>query len=247
MNIEELANYHGKTIDELMGMECTSKQLSALLSISSKPPINFITMYKIPVHRQDFYNTKQYRNIYTFKSLVDKANEVGALLGRPYDHINQEEILSNFELSIKEHHEKLDQLRSTILEKERTLSKLEYSLNVTGRQLQQALNDPLLDEDEILLLAGIRRLKCGVYFLIKDESVVYVGQSINITQRVAEHTKTKDFDTFTYVQCKRENLNQIEALYIQRLKPKYNYNSQGRLVLPMVMARFMDFPEEEKV
>jgi hypothetical protein len=247
MDILELASYHGKTSEEILAMECSIKQLDAILSISNKPPIRFIQLHKIPVYRKELYNSKQYRNIYRVKDLVDKAIEVSAALGIPYEKIHQEEILNKFQLEINAHHEKLAELRLAISDKQKTLSRLEHSINVTGKQLQQTLNDPLLDEDEILLLAGIRRLKCGVYFLIKDESVVYVGQSTNIAQRIANHKATKDFDTFTYIQCKPENLNTIEAMYIDRLKPKYNYNSQGRLVMPIMFTKFIDFPEAERI
>jgi molybdopterin converting factor small subunit len=247
MNINELADYHSISAEDIINMECSTKQLDAMLSISNKPPIRFIQLHKIPVYRKELYNTKQYRNIYRLIDLLNKAEEVGAPIGIPYEKINQEEILTKFQIEINEHHEKLSELRAAISEKQKTLSRLEHSINVTGKQLQQPLNDPLLDEDEILLLAGIRRLKCGIYFLIKDESVVYVGQSINIAQRIANHKTTKDFDTFTYIQCKPENLNTIEAMYIDRLKPKYNYNSQGRLVMPMMFTKFIDFPEAERV
>ena len=37
---------------------------------------------------------------------------------------------------------------------------------------------------------------CGVYFLVKGDRVVYVGQSIHIQMRVREHAKDKDFDSF---------------------------------------------------
>jgi hypothetical protein len=101
------------------------------------------------------------------------------------------------------------------------------------KKLKQSLDQPLLDEDAILLLAGVRRKRCGVYFLIHDDEIVYVGQSINIHQRIGEHEKTKIFTTFTYVECSYEELNKIEARYIDMFKPKYNYNYLGRLVMPM--------------
>jgi hypothetical protein len=233
MSIDEIAAFNGITLEEFLSIECTSGKLAALISIADKPPINFISKFKVPVHRKEFYQGSRYRNIYKMNDLIVMALKFEMVIGKPYDRIVQEQQLDKFEEEIQQSYVKLDELRNAISEKERILSKLEHSIQITGKQLQQALNDPLLDEDEILLLAGIRRLKCGVYFLIKDEQVVYVGQSINITQRIAEHTKTKDFDTFTYVQCKREDLNRIEALYITKLKPKYNYNSLGRLQLPM--------------
>jgi hypothetical protein len=245
--MDELANRLGVTLEELNSMECTIKQLNSMVSFNGKSPLSFIQWQKVKPYRQEFYRGNQYRNVYKLGYLLNLANDISVSIGGPYDSIEKEQLLDKYKTEIELHQEKLISLKEQINTKEITLLKILHSINVSGKQLQQTLNDPLLDEDEILLLAGIRRLKCGVYFLIKDESVVYVGQSINIMNRVAEHNKSKDFDTFTYVQCKRENLNQIEAMYIQRLKPKYNYNSLGRLVLPMSFTHLMEVPVEERV
>jgi hypothetical protein len=244
--MDELAKRLGVTLEELHGMECTIKQINSMTSFNNKSALSFIQFHKVKPSKRDYYRGQQYRNVYSFGKLLKLAAKSQTALGEPYDGIAQENILDNFQTQINERQKQLALLVDQIIDKEITLKRINHSINVSGKQLQQTLNDPLLDEDEILLLAGIRRLKCGIYFLIKDQSVVYVGQSINITQRVAEHTKTKDFDTFTYVQCKRENLNQIEAMYITRLKPKYNYNSLGRLQLPMAFTQFMDVPLEER-
>ena len=52
--------------------------------------------------------------------------------------------------------------------------------------------------DEILRASEPHRTLCGVYFLIKDDVVVYVGQSIDVDSRLATHKrKHVDFDSFT--------------------------------------------------
>jgi len=67
-------------------------------------------------------------------------------------------------------------------------------------------------------------IKCGVYFLKKKSEVVYVGQSINIAQRISDHQreKEKDFDSFDYVECSVDNLNSNETFFIHYYNPKYN-------------------------
>lgn len=64
----------------------------------------------------------------------------------------------------------------------------------------------------------------GIYFLISDGEVVYVGQSIDVLNRIAQH-KAKQivkFDRFTLIECSRDDLNRLERIYIQRLRPRCN-------------------------
>lgn len=69
--------------------------------------------------------------------------------------------------------------------------------------------------------AGYRFL-CGVYFLVKDERVVYVGQSTNIAARISQHVGVKDFDGYAFIQCDADNLDMLESLYIHVLNPPLN-------------------------
>lgn len=64
--------------------------------------------------------------------------------------------------------------------------------------------------------------KCGIYFLIKDSEIVYVGQSIHIHGRVKTHQKDKEFDRVFFVGCTRDELNQLEAKYIRQFEPRLN-------------------------
>lgn len=68
---------------------------------------------------------------------------------------------------------------------------------------------------------------CGIYFLWKDYSVVYVGQSINIYGRVATHIKegSKKFDYACALYCEKEKLDLLESAFIGLLKPKYNWSN----------------------
>lgn len=62
--------------------------------------------------------------------------------------------------------------------------------------------------------------KPGVYFLIKDEMTVYIGQSQNPSSRVYSHTY--DFDEAIIIHCDPEDLNQLEGALIRRYRPKHN-------------------------
>jgi hypothetical protein len=85
-------------------------------------------------------------------------------------------------------------------------------------------NATLLTEEEII--AGKIGLPStsGIYFLIKDNEVVYVGQSIAISTRVRTHMQEncKDFNYYAYIECKQEHLNIMESLYIHSLRPSLN-------------------------
>lgn len=62
----------------------------------------------------------------------------------------------------------------------------------------------------------------GLYFLFHDETVVYVGQSLNVFCRVSRHMENKVFNRFAVLRCKPEELLELESIYISVLKPMYN-------------------------
>ena len=65
----------------------------------------------------------------------------------------------------------------------------------------------------------------GIYFLIKDNEIVYVGKSTNVFSRVTAHTYGKDFDSFNYElypDYSKNELLEIESEYIAKFTPKYN-------------------------
>ena len=65
----------------------------------------------------------------------------------------------------------------------------------------------------------------GIYFLMLDDVVVYVGQAVNMRVRVAAHIGegTKEFDRVAFVPCHPQNLLRYERSYIEKLVPKYNH------------------------
>lgn len=70
----------------------------------------------------------------------------------------------------------------------------------------------------------------GIYFLIKDNKIVYVGQSVNIFKRIKNHKRTKDFDYYNYIllpEVSDNRLNDVEMKYIAAFSPKYNKQIAG--------------------
>ena len=63
---------------------------------------------------------------------------------------------------------------------------------------------------------------CGIYFLFKDDELVYIGQSTCVYQRIETHRGDKDFDRACYFPCPEGELTDIETVLIQGFAPRYN-------------------------
>jgi hypothetical protein len=102
--------------------------------------------------------------------------------------------------------------------------------------------------ESISRLIGLRHIDpahflCpGVYFLCLGDEVVYVGQSINVPDRVMSHLREsrrpagKTFDPLRifYLPVPESELLRVESELIGRLRPKYNgetKRSQERMVV----------------
>ncbi len=62
----------------------------------------------------------------------------------------------------------------------------------------------------------------GIYFLLNDTLLVYIGQSKDILRRIQEHRQDKVFTHYCYFECKESELNALEQKYIKRHNPKLN-------------------------
>ena len=83
----------------------------------------------------------------------------------------------------------------------------------------------LLDKDFIIknkILIKDKEL-CGVYFLIKNDEIVYIGSSINVESRINEHQKERKilFDHYFIIKEKYD-FKTLEIQYILQFIPKYN-------------------------
>ena len=78
--------------------------------------------------------------------------------------------------------------------------------------------------------------RSGIYFLLRDGEVVYVGQAVCLASRIFQHAsrmrvpsapddpndKTIVFDSFATEECPIEMLVELERRYIVELLPEYN-------------------------
>ena len=86
----------------------------------------------------------------------------------------------------------------------------------------------------------------GVYFLCHKVKVVYVGQSVNVLQRVGAHMGVKTFDAVYFIRVPPSDLDFVEGELIRTLKPKYNFDKAGRIVSPSGRRSACD-PHEESL
>lgn len=88
----------------------------------------------------------------------------------------------------------------------------------------------LLDEESILAHARAYSPSTGIYFLISEEKIVYVGQSLNCDARIDAHTKSTEmklFDSYYILGCPVNKLAELEALYIRKFRPVLNIVQSG--------------------
>lgn len=90
----------------------------------------------------------------------------------------------------------------------------------------QVTTEDLLSEDAILAMSlplG-QRAFCGIYFLILDDEIVYVGSSINLLARLSTHLAERKmrFNRISFVICAEADVRKTEYAYIRTLKPLYN-------------------------
>ena len=64
----------------------------------------------------------------------------------------------------------------------------------------------------------------GVYVLFQNDTPVYIGQSVNILQRVSTHKAEKAglFNNVKFFACKKDELNEKEMFLIKLFKPELN-------------------------
>lgn len=63
----------------------------------------------------------------------------------------------------------------------------------------------------------------GVYFLLRNSEVVYVGQAKHIAKRLWQHRQTIEFDSFHFIEIMRRAQRDVaERKYIRAIRPILN-------------------------
>jgi predicted GIY-YIG superfamily endonuclease len=91
------------------------------------------------------------------------------------------------------------------------------------KRVLRSLSEIPFSQQQILDAALPMGTQVGIYFLVKHDEIVYVGQSIDIFRRIGRHkAEGRDFDSFTFIQCEQEKLDYYESLYIGAFVPEQN-------------------------
>ncbi len=87
-----------------------------------------------------------------------------------------------------------------------------------------------------------------VYFLIKNNEVVYVGRSIQGMARIHTH-RNINFNYFNFVYVLEELLRETELRYIIKFTPKYNriFPKSNRYKTPTELGTFFNLTWEEVI
>jgi len=98
-----------------------------------------------------------------------------------------------------------------------------------GQRIANGKYGLLPDHDLLLTANAIAANKArfpysgpAVYFLFQGDDLVYIGKAVNLLRRVAGHFGQKNFDHFSYIVCKREELETLERSAIVKFQPKLN-------------------------
>ena len=129
---------------------------------------------------------------------------------------------------------KRDSLKHTIIYDE-------FSRDFTGRSM--------LLEEEIVARKTNYAIACGIYFLIQDNHIIYIGQSVNVYGRIYTHIKEKQkkFDSYAYVPCADEELDILESLYIHSIAPSSQGRTvQGDLASPLSLKQIVELGKRTK-
>jgi hypothetical protein len=92
-------------------------------------------------------------------------------------------------------------------------------------RVMQAVEKVPFTKEELLGRAFPADLRCGIYFLIEGDDIVYVGQSTDVFNRLSRHRRDgKEFDSFNIIPCPEESLDELESTYIDAFAPWLNHS-----------------------
>jgi len=96
-------------------------------------------------------------------------------------------------------------------------------VNYLPTRFRAAVEKANYSVDEILLCQYPASSISGVYFLIRENKIKYVGQTVNLFHRLGQHKRAeKRFDAFSFIPCEPEHLNELEQIYRDLLMPDEN-------------------------
>jgi len=192
-------------------------QNSKLYSIGGKPASSFIAMCshnKNPVRsmqreKKGYGYVKLYRPL----DVIAKAKAMCLEVGPPYEAVVR--------MDIESLEAQRDALQQKVVALEKTLME-SWATEELQRLAELCGLKELFSERDIVLAAKPFVRQCGIYFLVNNSKVVYVGQSVHASARIISHVQNKKFDKVTFIPCKQAHLDVLESLYIHHFRPPLN-------------------------
>lgn len=72
---------------------------------------------------------------------------------------------------------------------------------------------------------------CGIYFLVANKEIIYIGQSNLIPRRIFQHRDNfMEFDSLVWFEVPELFLSTIESYYIGRIRPRFNRDAPDESV-----------------
>ena len=84
---------------------------------------------------------------------------------------------------------------------------------------------------------------CFIYFLVREEHVVYVGRTQKNIFGIYSNLSNKIFDSVYILECDEQNLNYYQDIYIKKYLPIYN-NSMN-MAMNMSLSKARDLLKEK--
>ena len=133
------------------------------------------------------------------------------------DEVTERYIRGNCKKCINNNNKKRNAIRNGITSEMAKAIKDAQRPNFSLKSYKQVTIEAVIEETR-------RNRNCFIYFLMKDNNLVYIGKSNNgILGRINSHIKDKDFDSAYYTAISSEELlDEYEKKYIVKYKPKYN-------------------------
>jgi predicted house-cleaning noncanonical NTP pyrophosphatase (MazG superfamily) len=224
IDLEALPNFIDRNI---LDKKMTAGGMAKIFRIGDMHVTSYIQSLKAKEHPINFEVVEHnggrgYKHLYLVRDVIQNAINRNLEIKKP--HVIEQ----------AEYRQILSQQHGSLLTDIADLQEIKDQLVSEVDMLMGNLTDiaPILEQTKFNLLpksAIVEKSKtygdaCGVYFLIKDDEIVYIGQSINIASRVASH-KDKDFDSMSFVACQKEELDILESLYILAYQPALNGSS----------------------
>ncbi|QJR79660.1 hypothetical protein CA267_002020 [Alteromonas pelagimontana] len=211
----------------------TAGGMAKIFFISGTAPVNFINRRKIegrPVRAN--INSNGHR-LFKVSDVIAAAKASAKKITPPIAGFEERE---NAENRIADLRAIEQQLETSIDELKSKLSSLELAQAADCK-----LGFALLSQEALAKSASRSIPKSGVYFLLQDDEVVYVGQGTSVLTRIGNHIADpeKEFNGYCFIECEPESMNLLESVYIHLFAPKHNGRigrNMDRIRAPLSMS-----------